>query len=98
VLRVEVVYKNTNEEVKLDVLAGSLEVLPLSPGQVVSVKLRPLHRADIGRGPGQGGSIKRVVGGSIGLVIDARGRPLELSKDPERRRELLKKWLWTLGG
>lgn len=97
VLRVEVIYKNTDEEVKLDVLAGSLEVLPLSPGQVVSVKLRPLHRADIGRGPGQGGSIKRVVGGAIGLVIDARGRPLELSKDVNRRRELQKKWLWSLG-
>jgi hypothetical protein len=32
------------------------------------------------------------------LVIDARGRPLVLPDDAERRYELFKKWLWTLGG
>jgi hypothetical protein len=32
------------------------------------------------------------------VVIDARGRPLRLPSDAARRRELLKKWLWTVGG
>jgi hypothetical protein len=40
----------------------------------------------------------RVVGGVLGVVIDARGRPLALPEDPTRRRELIKKWLWTVGG
>jgi hypothetical protein len=31
-------------------------------------------------------------------VIDARGRPLQLPSDAVRRRDLFKKWLWTLGG
>ena len=39
-----------------------------------------------------------VTGGALGVVIDARGRPLNLSTDAVRRRELMKKWLWTLGG
>jgi hypothetical protein len=34
----------------------------------------------------------------LGLVIDARGRPLHLPSEPARRHEIIKKWLWTLGG
>jgi hypothetical protein len=40
----------------------------------------------------------RVTGGAAGVVIDARGRPLRLAKDPGKRRELHKKWLWNLDG
>jgi hypothetical protein len=40
----------------------------------------------------------RVVGGALGVVIDARGRPLRIPEDIGRRRDLFKKWLWTLGG
>jgi hypothetical protein len=39
-----------------------------------------------------------VDGGTLGVVIDARGRPLQLPSDAVRRREFFKKWLWTLGG
>jgi hypothetical protein len=97
ILRVQVTYKDSAEEVKIDVKQGSLEVIPLAPGQVAALHLKPLHRADIGMGPGRGGSLKRVVGSGLGIVIDARGRPIQLSEDPDRRRELFKKWLWTLG-
>jgi len=38
-----------------------------------------------------------VAGGVLGIVIDARGRPLELSRDPGRRRELNQKWLYDIG-
>ena len=48
-------------------------------------------------GPGRGGSV-RVVGGTLGVVIDARGRPLRLPRDTNIRQEIYKKWLWTLGG
>ena len=45
----------------------------------------------------RGGSLK-VTGGALGVVIDARGRPLRLPSDPGRRGELYRKWLWMLGG
>jgi hypothetical protein len=32
------------------------------------------------------------------VVFDGRGRPLNLPADAVRRRELIKKWRWTLGG
>jgi hypothetical protein len=39
-----------------------------------------------------------VAGGALGLVLDGRGRPLNLPTDAGRRRELLKKWNWNMGG
>ena len=85
-------------ETRVDVKQGSLEVLPLPIGQTARVHLQPLHRFDVGMGaPGRSGKLN-VHGGALGLVIDARGRPLVLPDDAERRYELFKKWLWTLGG
>jgi hypothetical protein len=96
-LRVRVTYENgdtANKEVKY----GALEVIPLPVGKSASLSLQPLHRFDAGWGPGHGGSVKNVPGGPFGIVIDARGRPLRLTSDPAKRRELLKKWQWVLGG
>ncbi len=95
ILRVKITYDD-GREANLDVKYGSLEVLSLPMGAVATIRLQPLHRFDVGMGPGRGGRLQ-VVGGSLGVVIDARGRPLVLNPDPTRRREKIKKWLWTLG-
>jgi hypothetical protein len=75
---------------------GALEVLPLNVGQVANLTLQPLHRANIGFGPGRGKTVQ-VSGGALGVVMDARGRPLQLPSDAARRHELFAKWLSTLG-
>lgn len=98
VLRVRLVYQNGNET-RLDIKQGALEVLPLSPGQAGRLYLQPLHHSDIGLGPGRTRDDGFPVSGTVlGVVIDARGRPLRFPADPIRRREIIKKWLWTLGG
>jgi hypothetical protein len=97
ILRLRVTYES-GDETSLDIKQGSLEALPLPLGQSARLRLQPLQRADVGLGgPGHGGSV-RVVGGALGVVIDARGRPLRIPEDIGRRRDLFKKWLWTLGG
>ena len=97
ILRLKMIYDN-EQELTREIKQGELEVLPLPPGQSARIQLYPLHRYDIGMGaPGRGGGL-RVAGGALGVVIDARGRPLTLPGDAGKRRELLKKWLWTLGG
>lgn len=97
VLRLKMTYE-TGHEAMLDVKQGSLEVLPLPLGQTARLHLQPLHRYEVGMGgAGRGGRLN-VHGGVLGVVIDARGRPLKLPEDAGRRRELFKKWLWTLGG
>jgi len=83
--------------IQMEVEYGSIEVLPLAPGQEAQVKLQPARRFDIGYGPGKGRTLT-IQGGAVGLVIDARGRPVHLPSEDEPRRELLRRWLWELGG
>ena len=96
ILRVRITYENGREN-SIEVKYGSLDVLPLNLGEAATLKLQPLHRFDVGMGLGRGGRLQ-VLGGVPGVVIDARGRPITLHADPERQREIFKKWLWTLGG
>ncbi|HSO26582.1 MAG TPA: glutamate mutase L [Anaerolineales bacterium] len=97
ILRVKISYPS-GHETTLDVKQGALEVLPLPLGQSATLRLTPLQRLDVGMdGPGRGGALQ-VHGGALGVVIDARGRPLVLPEDAGRRRELFSKWMWTLGG
>ena len=80
-----------------EVKAGSLSLLPLSTGQNAMLQVRPRAGIDIGRGPGRGGKPIEIEGSALGLIVDARGRPLQLPADPERRREVVKSWLWDVG-
>ncbi|MEA3349462.1 MAG: glutamate mutase L [Chloroflexota bacterium] len=85
------------KESSVEVKYGTIEVIPVPLGQSAKLHLRPLHRFDVGMGgPGKSGRV-HVSGGVLGIVIDARGRPLQLATDPGRRREMFKRWLWTLG-
>lgn len=96
VLRIQMTYE-AGDEVNVEVKQGDLEILPLTPGKSVRLYLQPLHLADIGMGgPGRAGTV-RVMGGITGIVVDARGRPLQLPEDGGRRREMLVKWLTTFG-
>jgi hypothetical protein len=98
ILHARLVYQNGNET-RVEVKQGALEVLPLSPGQAGRLYLQPLHHADIGFGPGHTREDGLPISGTVlGVVIDARGRPLRFPADHNRRRELINKWLWTLGG
>jgi len=96
VLRAKLTYED-GTEARAEVKFGGLEILPLPSGQTGRLSLQPLHRADAGLGPGRSGAVP-VTGGAMGVVIDARGRPLQLPSDPVRRRELMKRWSYTVGG
>jgi uncharacterized protein (TIGR01319 family) len=62
---------------------GDLKLLPLGPDQTAKVTIEPERGFDFGAGPGK--RIERTVrGGTVGLILDARGRPLRL---PESRAE-----------
>jgi hypothetical protein len=96
VARARLTYED-GHEAQADVKYGSLELLPLANDQSAKLTLQPAHGADVGFGPGRSGTV-RVRGGAMGVVLDGRGRPLILPDDPVRRCELVKKWLWTVGG
>jgi hypothetical protein len=96
VLRARLSYAD-GTEARAEVKFGGLEILPLPNGQTARLSLQPFHRADAGLGPGKNGTVT-VTGGALGVVIDARGRPLQIPNDPVRRRELMKRWSYAVGG
>lgn len=96
VLGVKMSYE-TGGDLEVEVAAGTLEILPLPAGQQARLELRPRRGVDIGYGPGRGGKPLTVKGGAVGLIIDARGRPLALPDDAEQRRQQIQQWLWDVG-
>lgn len=90
--------RSDGTEVTADIQMGSLQVLPLSSGQSGTLDLRPVRRVDVGLGPGRAYEGLEVFGSLLGVVIDARGRPLALPEDSAQRRTLLKKWQEAVGG
>ena len=74
-------------------LFGEIKVLALGEGEKAEVEITPARQFDLGEGKGQK-ITKEVTGGVVGLVIDARGRPLDLdgSKGKEPIGEVLSKW------
>ncbi len=86
----------SGEERKIDIKQGALMTIPLDPGLKAELQLQPLQRYNVGLGgPGRGGTLK-VVGGLLGIVIDARGRPLRHPGNASRRKERNQRWLAAL--
>jgi len=79
-----------------DVRFGEMRVHPLGVGEEVSVKATPSRGFDAGAGPGKVLE-RKVSGGVVGLMIDARGRPFTLPTDEQARVAKLEKWAETFG-
>lgn len=80
----------------IEVPYGNIEVIPLRPEQRASLKVKPGNGFRIGGGePGKQVQTKpgeEIKGGLIGLIVDARGRPLLLPSDPAARISRLRSW------
>jgi hypothetical protein len=95
ILQLTMSYDN-GSELEVEVEYDSLEVLPLPMGQQAELTLKPLKRFDVGAGPGRRYR-RKVSGGVVGLIVDARGRPLRLPTSPDERRAKMQQWLWDMG-
>jgi hypothetical protein len=95
-LRVNVCYAD-GQEVQQEVIYGSIAVIPLEAGERATLELRPARRFDMGLGEPGRDVTAEAEGGILGLIIDARGRPLELPADGEGRCELVGEWMKSLG-
>jgi hypothetical protein len=91
ILRIRML-RDDGSSVTRDIKYGAITVLPVEFGEKVSLHLRPLHRFDIGMGgPGKSGKVT-AVGGAFGIVVDARGRPLQFYPDQEKNRKRNQVW------
>lgn len=95
-LRGKITFEDGRSE-SIKVPFGSLSLIPLGLNEKATLKLKPRPRFDIGMGRWGEGAIAEVEGGSLGLVLDARGRPLRLQTDPAARCEQVREWMNALG-
>ncbi len=78
-----------------EMMTGDLKLFPLGLGETARVSVEPARGFDLGAGPGT--PIEREVrGGTVGLILDARGRPLKLPEDRDLGRQLMTKWVEAL--
>jgi len=75
------------EEVEL--VYGELKVVPLE-GKT-RVRIQPVHGIDAGKGRGESFETE-IQGGTVGFILDGRGRPFKHPSDPKTRIEKLNEW------
>jgi hypothetical protein len=83
---------------EMDVPAGVVRRVPLSLQERATVEVRPGHAFDIGLGRKGAGGKAVIHGGTLGIVIDTRGRPLSLPRDPKQCRARMQEWIAGLTG
>jgi MutL protein len=81
---------------EVQVASGSLELIPLELGEKARVELHMAGGVTLDSSQKEV-LVREMEGGMVGLVIDARGRPLPLADDFEHQRERTQRWLWDLG-
>ncbi|HLB50268.1 MAG TPA: glutamate mutase L [Anaerolineales bacterium] len=75
---------------------GSLELIHLPPERDVKVSIQPSGAFDAGFGRGASKSIT-IQTGAVGLIVDARGRPIGIPTTADKRHGTVSKWCANLG-
>ncbi len=83
--------------IKEDITFGSIKRIPLDEGKVAKLEVNVSRRFRLKAGVelSRGLSIQ-VEGGVVGVIIDARGRPLKLPENDDERRSRLIEWLTAM--
>ena len=70
---------------------GAIQRIPLEEGEKADIEIEPASGLDIGNGRGK--SLEASIeGGVVGIITDARGRPLILPEDKDLKKEKLIDW------
>jgi len=83
------------QTIKEDLGLGEIKRVNLAEEKEAKAIVTPCRGFDVGNGPGHEVETT-VMGGTAGIVLDARGRPLQLPDGEETRKELLLKWFDAL--
>ena len=96
-IRVGIEYSN-GRQVTAEVMSGSIEIIPLRINEQALLTLYPASSVDVGLGPGERArAAEEIDGGLVGLVIDARGRPLVFPTDETERHARIVQWMQVFG-
>lgn len=78
------------------VMPGQLKVIPLGRNAFKELTVTPGASYDVGAGKGKPITAK-LEGGTVGIMIDGRGRPFKLPTDDATRISKLREWLEAMG-
>jgi len=74
---------------------GDLRLVPLGEAETAVVTIDPERGVDCGEGPGK--RVEREArGGAVGLILDARGRPLVVPAARDTGRKVVEQWVTAL--
>lgn len=88
--------KLTIEGKTTEIPFGSIRVLPLGVGEKAEAHIVPSRGFSVGAGRGKPMQVE-VEGGVVGLIVDARGRPLNLPDNDGVRIPKLREWFGAFG-
>ena len=74
---------------------NELLILPVPEEEKITVEAKPAKRYNLGAGPGMA-ITRELVGGVVGVIVDTRGRPIEMPEDKDLRIQALQKWYQDL--
>lgn len=78
-----------------EIKVGEMKLLKLGPDETANITVEPAKGFDMGEGSGK--EVQREIkGGTVGVILDGRGRPLKLPDDPQTRRESVTSWIRAL--
>jgi uncharacterized protein (TIGR01319 family) len=89
--KIKIIFEDGNE-IEKEIIYGKMERIPLETGKKAKGIVEPYKGFDMGAGSGKKveGELK---GGVVGIIIDGRGRPLEIPEEPKKRVECLCDWI-----
>ena len=88
--------KITGDGVNIDLKVGEIHVIPLGRHEFKDITITPEKTFNVGAGKGKPVT-KKLEGGTVGIIVDGRGRPLELPEDTATRIAKLREWLESMG-
>ena len=74
---------------------GDVKLLPLGPDETAEVTIDPARGFDVGAGPGKKVQ-RKVTGGTVGLFLDGRGRPLILPQQRSEAQKMMMRWVTAM--
>ncbi|MEO0285557.1 MAG: glutamate mutase L [candidate division WOR-3 bacterium] len=87
--------KKDGSKFEKKVTYGELLRIPMGVGEKAKAIIEPTKNFDVGAGKGKKVEAE-VEGGVVGIIVDCRGRPLNIPADPKERVEKLSSWVRAL--
>jgi uncharacterized protein (TIGR01319 family) len=82
--------------VNVDVPYGAIKVIPCGRDEFMDLTIEPAKNFDVGAGKGKP-ITQKLEGGTVGIIIDARGRPFNIELASSNRVAKLREWLQAMG-